>query len=113
MDLDEQNLIIEFQSTSVNDDFSKNIDLEPLAETWECSTHPDGLSVVASGEHSGLNLKEVLKKYPEYVNAVRLPERTTPIRLWYMHNQTVCTIIDVHEMKKEIRNLPLSVLGTE
>lgn len=33
----------------LNDDFSKNIDMSPLAETWECSTHPEGLSLV-SGE---------------------------------------------------------------
>ena len=24
----------------LNDEFEKNIDLTPLAETWECSTHP-------------------------------------------------------------------------
>lgn len=29
-------------STRLNDDFSKGIVMEPLAETWECSTHPDG-----------------------------------------------------------------------
>ena len=26
--------------------YHKQIDLTPLAETWECSTHPDGCSVV-------------------------------------------------------------------
>ena len=31
----------------LNDEFEKNIDLTPLAETWECSTHPDGPSYVA------------------------------------------------------------------
>ena len=41
--------------------------MEPLAETWECSTHPDGLSVAASGVHAGLTLKEVLKLHPEYL----------------------------------------------
>lgn len=25
----------------LNDDFAKGINLTPLAETWECSTHPD------------------------------------------------------------------------
>ena len=30
----------------LNDEFEKNIDLTPLAETWECSTHPDGPSYV-------------------------------------------------------------------
>ncbi len=51
----------------LNDDFSKNIKLEPLAETWECSTHPDGRSIVASGEFSGKMLSEVLKLHPEFL----------------------------------------------
>ena len=34
----------------LNDDFDKNIDMSPLAETWECSTHKDGPSYVASGK---------------------------------------------------------------
>lgn len=51
----------------LNDDFSKEIAMQPLAETWECSTHPDGLSLVASGEHNGKTLLEVLKSYPEYL----------------------------------------------
>ena len=51
----------------LNDDFSKEIDLDPLAETWECSTHPDGPSIAASGIHAGKMLSEVLKEHPEYV----------------------------------------------
>lgn len=51
----------------LNDDFSKGIDLEPLAETWECSTHPDGPSLVASGEFSGRLLSDVLKEHPEFL----------------------------------------------
>ena len=38
------------------EEFEKNIDMDPLAETWECSTHPDGASYVADGEFSGLEL---------------------------------------------------------
>lgn len=49
----------------LNDDFSKEIPLQPLAETWECSTHPDGPSMVASGEFKGLPLAEVLHLQPE------------------------------------------------
>ena len=45
----------------LNDEFAKGIDLEPLAETWECSTHPDGPSVVASGEYQGALLPNVLR----------------------------------------------------
>jgi len=51
----------------LNDDFSKGIDLEPLAETWECSTHPDGPSSVASGEFCGRLLSDVLKDHPEFL----------------------------------------------
>ena len=51
----------------LNDEFAKDIDMEPLAETWECSTHPDGSSIVASGEYEGKTLDEVLKEHPEYI----------------------------------------------
>ncbi len=53
--------------TRLNDDFAKNIDMEPLAETWECSTHPDGVSTVASGRHKGALLSEVLAAHPSYL----------------------------------------------
>lgn len=51
----------------LNDDFAKGIDLQPLAETWECSTHPDGVSTVASGEFTGMPLAEVLERHPEFL----------------------------------------------
>lgn len=51
----------------LNDDFAKNIDLSPLAETWECSAHPDGPSRVCGGEFDGMLLPEVLKLHPEYL----------------------------------------------
>lgn len=46
----------------LNDDFGKNIDLSPLAETWECSTHPDGESRV-----EGEPLSRVLARHPEWL----------------------------------------------
>lgn len=51
----------------LNTDFDKQIDLNPLAETWECSTHPDGVSTVASGVHCGQTLDMVLSEHPEYL----------------------------------------------
>lgn len=51
----------------LNDDFAKGIEMYPLAEVWECSTHPDGISTVASGEHEGEPLSSVLRKHPEYL----------------------------------------------
>lgn len=51
----------------LNDEFEKNIDMSPLAETWECSTHPDGPCFVASGIYQGRTLANVLKEHPEYI----------------------------------------------
>ena len=49
--------------TRLNDDFGKEIQMTPLAETWECSTHADGPSRLLSGE----TLTEVIAKHPEYL----------------------------------------------
>ena len=51
----------------LKDDFAKEIEMYPLAETWECSTHPDGLSMVASGEFQGMTLRDVLEMHPEFI----------------------------------------------
>lgn len=53
----------------LNDEFNKGIDVYPLAETWECSTHPDGQSRVASGPDRGKTLGDVLRKHPEYLGS--------------------------------------------
>ena len=53
--------------TRLRDKYGKKIDLTPLAETWECSVHPDGPSVVSNGEFKGYTLTEVLKQYPKYL----------------------------------------------
>lgn len=63
----------------LNDDFSKEIDLAPLAETWECSTHPDGPSTVASGEFAGMRLKEVIQQHPEYLGSHPKTKEELPI----------------------------------
>lgn len=55
----------------LNDDFGKAIPLSPLAETWECSTHPDGQSTVAE---TGEPLGALLVRRPDYLG-------THPLRL--------------------------------
>ena len=51
----------------LKDDYTKETDVFPLAETWECSTHPDGPSFVASGIAQGYTLQEVLTRHPEFI----------------------------------------------
>lgn len=48
-------------------EYNRPVQMEPLAETWECSTHPDGLSTIASGDFEGMTLKEVLDVHPEFI----------------------------------------------
>lgn len=55
----------------LNDDFAKGIDMSPLAETWECSTHPDGPSWASSGEFEGMTLKQILDQNPEFLGHVK------------------------------------------
>lgn len=68
----------------LKDDFGKSINMKPLAESWECSTHPDGISVVGSGIYKGRPLDEVLKYHPEYIGShpkshKNLPQGQLPI----------------------------------
>ena len=67
----------------LNDEFAKGIDLDPLAETWECSTHPDGPSVVASGEFEGQTLTQVLADHPEYLGT-RHPDGKFPLLIKFI-----------------------------
>ena len=53
--------------TRLREEYGKKIDLTPLAETWECSVHPDVPSYIANGEFKGLALADVLKQHPEYI----------------------------------------------
>lgn len=53
--------------TRLRDDFGKQLPITPLAETWECSTHPDGQSTAADGPFAGMKLGEILAEHPEFL----------------------------------------------
>lgn len=63
----------------LNDEFEKNIELDPLAETWECSTHPDGPSYVVGSEFDGMELAQVIKIHPEYLGTRHKGTNELPI----------------------------------
>ncbi len=46
-------------------DFGKQSAAERIAESWELSCHPDGESVIASGDHAGMTLSAFLTQHPE------------------------------------------------
>lgn len=47
--------------------YGKISELANIAESWECSVHPQGLSKVASGKYKGMYLRDVLIEHPEYL----------------------------------------------
>lgn len=46
----------------LREDFGIRSDLNPLAEAWVLSSHPDGPSVLADGSYAGLTFREYLEK---------------------------------------------------
>lgn len=68
----------------LNDEFDKKIDMSPLAETWECSTHPDGPSFVVGGEFDGMSLAEVLQEHPEFLGTHPITKGELPILIKFI-----------------------------
>ena len=52
----------------LNEEFAKDLPMDPLAETWECSTHVNGESFVDSGVFAGMPLRQVLKENPDFIS---------------------------------------------
>ena len=48
----------------LRDDYNKNIEIYPLAETWECSTHVDGQSMTED-----MSLSEILRANPDWLGS--------------------------------------------
>ena len=94
----------------LKDDFSKEIDMEPLAETWECSTHPDGPSIVASGAHKGMLLTEVLKEYPEYMGTHPKTDGGLPILIKFIDAKQYLSV-QVHPDDEYARKYEHGSLG--
>ena len=68
---------------------------KPTIERWERSTD------VITGPIC--LLIKMLNQYPDYVEKIKLPEKKFPLRLYYMYKQIICTVIDVNEMKRDVR----------
>jgi mannose-6-phosphate isomerase len=94
----------------LNDDFAKGIDMSPLAETWECSTHPDGTSIVASGEYDGEKLSEVLQRHPEYLGTHPKSKGELPILIKFIDAKSDLSV-QVHPDDKYAHDYENGQLG--
>lgn len=51
----------------LRDEYNKDCPQIPLAETWECSVHPDGPSIISNGIYKGKTLNQVLREHSDYL----------------------------------------------
>ncbi len=49
----------------LREEFGKKSNSQRLAESWELSCHPDGMSTIDGGDYDGMTLAEFIQKYPE------------------------------------------------
>lgn len=64
-------------------------------ERWERSSDPIIGPIVL--------LLKFLERYPQYVAEIEIPKKVYPVRMWYMHGQDICTLIDVDEVNRQVR----------
>ncbi len=64
--------------------YNKNTDIEPVAESWELSSHPDGMGVIANGEFSGMAFGDFIKKYPNSVYKGFNSEKDFPVLIKFI-----------------------------
>ena len=67
--------------TRLRDDFSKSSKTDYLAETWECSTHPSGISIIANGKFKGQKLSNLIVEHPEILGSNLEGQNTLPVML--------------------------------
>ncbi len=68
---------------------------KPTVERWERSNEPINGPIVL--------LLDMISKNPDYITSITVPEKRMPLRLYYMHGAKICTIIDVDELKREVK----------
>lgn len=64
-------------------------------ENWETNTEKIKGPIVT--------LVELLLRYPSLESKLVVPKKERGIRIWYMYESTVCSVIDVDEVKREVK----------
>lgn len=65
--------------TRLKTELAKNTDMQPVAESWELSAHPDGPSTIGSGEYKGMSFRDFVAHYPEAVGTAYAGESEFPV----------------------------------
>lgn len=68
---------------------------KPTIERWETSGKNITGPIVL--------LLKMLMENPYYRKKLEIPPKETPLRIYYMYKQNICTLMDVDEMKRLVR----------
>lgn len=60
-------------------EYNMQLNMSPLAESWVCSTHPDGECLVCGGEFDGLSLRKVLQDNPSFMGRYANSDGQLPV----------------------------------
>ncbi len=68
---------------------------KPTLERWEASSNKITGPIVL--------LLNMIENNLEYIDKLKYPKKELPLRLYYMNNQMICTIIDVDVKNEKVR----------
>ena len=68
---------------------------KPTIERWESGKENITGNIVL--------LLNMIENNPDYINKIKIPEKKYPLRLFYMYKHNICTLIDVDQIKQEIK----------
>lgn len=60
--------------TRLRDEFNKQTDIDPVAESWELSCHNDGQSIIANGNFAGKTLTDYIQTLGKQVIGTKAPQ---------------------------------------
>ncbi|WP_250278645.1 type I phosphomannose isomerase catalytic subunit [[Clostridium] colinum] len=73
--------------------YDKNCDLDKVAESWELSTHKDGLTIIGSGEYKGQTLLSYIETYRKKVLGNKCPlDKDIPILIKFIDAKDALSI---------------------
>ncbi len=73
--------------------YGKDCSLDKVAESWELSTHKDGLTIIDSGEHKGETLLSYVEKYGKEVLGTKCPlDNDIPILIKFIDAKDALSI---------------------
>lgn len=79
--------------TKLKQEYGKNSNLDVVAETWELSTHPDGLTLIGSGEYEGQTLLSYIEKNGKKVLGYKcILEKDIPILIKFIDAKDALSI---------------------